>query len=340
MKILYGIQGTGHGHISRAREILPKLTSLATVDVLVSGYNCTMSLENTDVIHKRGVSLTYDDNGSVSYLKTTLNIQPVTFLQDINSVNPDKYDLIISDFEPITAWASIHSNTPSIGLSHQASFLSPKSPRPQQISLLSESVLKYFAPVKRPIGFHFKRYDSFIQPPVIRQEIRSLQPHQKNHVTVYLPSFSHEKLASIFMQCKAVEWHIFSPLCESSYQLENVIIHPVGNKPFLESIESAKGVIAGAGFETCAEAMFLGKKLLAIPIKNQYEQLCNAAALSKMGVQTVHQIDNSFVKTVQDWIENAETVHLNDTADTTELADLLYRYASRQSINRAQVATF
>ncbi|MDZ7755440.1 glycosyltransferase family protein [Rhodohalobacter sp.] len=90
MKILYGIQGTGHGHISRAREIIPYLSKHASVDVLISGYNCKMSLDNTKVTHKRGISLTYDDGGSVSYLKTALNIKPVTFLRDINSVNPEQ----------------------------------------------------------------------------------------------------------------------------------------------------------------------------------------------------------------------------------------------------------
>lgn len=334
MKILYGIQGTGHGHISRAREIIPCLSKHASVDVLISGYNCKMNLENTDVLHKRGISLTYDDSGSVSYLKTALNIKPVTFLRDINSVNPEMYDLVISDYEPVTAWASINSKTPSVGLSHQASFLSDKCPRPKTKSLFSESVLKYFAPVNRAIGFHFKRYDSFILPPVIRREIRDLSPTQKNHVTVYLPSFDHETLAAIFLQCKNTEWHLFSPLCEEEYQKENVWVQPVGNKPFLESIESSKGVLAGAGFETCAEAMYLGKKLLAIPIKNQYEQYCNAAALSEMGVVTVNQIGPSFSNTIQNWIDDSPIVQLEEAAKIDELAELLFRFTSIRQVSR------
>ena len=45
MRILYGVQGTGHGHISRARVILSKLREFAEVDVLISGYNFHMNLE-------------------------------------------------------------------------------------------------------------------------------------------------------------------------------------------------------------------------------------------------------------------------------------------------------
>lgn len=340
MKVLYGIQGTGHGHISRAREIIPHLSKHATIDVLISGYNCKMNLENTAVSHKRGISLTYDEGGSVSYLKTALNIQPVTFLRDINSVNPDKYDLVISDYEPVTAWAAVNSQTPSVGLSHQASFLSGNCPRPKKRSLFSESILKYFAPVNHPIGFHFQRYDSFILPPVIRQEIRNLNPVQKNHVTVYLPSFDHETLVSIFLQCTETEWHIFSPFCDKEYHNKNVWVRPVGNEPFLKSIESSKGVLAGAGFETCAEAMYLGKKLLAVPIKNQYEQYCNAAALSKMGVVTVNHIDPDFISVVQQWLDGADIIRLHETADINELAELLFRFTSLRTAARIKTGAF
>lgn len=333
MKILYGIQGTGHGHISRAREILPILSERAEIDILISGYNCNMNLDNISVIKKRGISLTYDSEGSVSTLKTALNLKPVTFIRDIHSLNIKQYDLVISDFEPVTAWAAHQKSAFSIGLSHQASFRSPKSPRPGKKSLIGEQILRHFAPCSKPVGFHFKRYDSFILPPIIRRDVRSLSTKRGNHVTVYLPAFDHKFLAQKFIQIPEVEWHVFSPECKESYDNNNVLIHPVGNQPFLESMKSSFGVITGAGFETCAEAMFLGKKLLAIPISNQYEQYCNAAALQKMGVHTTRNIDNSFVDLAKDWIKNSEPVQLEEIADTSKLADMLIGLAQNQGGN-------
>jgi uncharacterized protein (TIGR00661 family) len=47
---------------------------------------------------------------------------------------------------------------------------------------------------------------------------------------------------------------------------------------------SSNGVLCGAGFEAPAEALYLKKKLAVVPMKNQYEQYCNAAALAEMGV--------------------------------------------------------
>lgn len=330
MKILYGIQGTGHGHISRAREIIPLLSNKADVDVLISGTNCNMNLEDILVVQKRGISLTYDSEGSVSYLKTVLNLKPVTFLKDIHSLDVENYDLVISDFEPVTAWAAHQKKIFSVALSHQASFLSDKSPRPSRKSIMGEAVLKHFAPCSIPIGFHFKRYDSFILPPIIRKDVRTLDTMERNHITVYLPAYNHRFLIQKFKQIPDVEWHIFSPSCNRTFREKNVLIKPVGNLPFLESMKQSFGVITGAGFETCAEAMFLSKKLLAIPIDNQYEQYCNAAALERMGVQTVSKIDNNFIEVVVDWIQNKPSVQLQEIADSSKLVDKLLQLTNNR----------
>lgn len=327
MRILYGIQGTGHGHISRAREIIPLLSEQSSVDIIMSGTNCRMQLEGVPVSRKRGISLAYDSNGSVSYLKTALNIQPVQFLQDVHELDISKYDLVISDYEPISAWAALNSGIPSVALSHQAAFLSNKSPRPENKSLFSEQVLKHFAPCHRPVGFHFQRYDSFILPPIIRRDVRGLEPETENHVTVYLPAFDHELLVSVFRGCPQVEWHLFSPDCETAYRTENVCVQPVGNEPFLNSMKRSLGVVTSAGFETCAETMFLGKKLLVIPIKNQYEQLCNAAALNAMGIHVIKKIDHTFKEKVVHWLQDATPVTLNESVDTGHLTKKLVRYA-------------
>jgi predicted glycosyltransferase len=44
MKILYAIQGTGNGHLSRSMDIVPLLKEYGDVDVLVSGIQGDLSL--------------------------------------------------------------------------------------------------------------------------------------------------------------------------------------------------------------------------------------------------------------------------------------------------------
>jgi predicted glycosyltransferase len=56
----------------------------------------------------------------------------------------------------------------------------------------------------------------------------------------------------------------------------------------------SQGIITGGGFETPAEALFLGKKIMSIPIKGQYEQQCNAAALKTLGAKVLTDMDIHF----------------------------------------------
>jgi len=341
MRILYGIQGTGHGHLSRAREILPLLGEYADIDILISGYNYKMKLHGFSIMRKRGISLEYDSNGCISLLDTVLNIRPVTFMQDIQSISTENYDLVISDYEPVTSWASLSSGTPCIGLSHQSSFLSDKSPRPKKRSFMGEKILKHFAPCTKPIGFHFKKYDRFIEPPVIRKKIMNLCPSEGDHITVYLPAFDHQTLISIFSQVKRIKWEIFSPFCEPDrdYSSGNITVRPIGNEPFLRSLETCSGVVTSAGFETCAEALYLGKKLVVIPIRNQYEQLCNAAALNNLKVSVIYEWGLDARKYFEEWINQAPAERLHDVADTSRITRKLIRYASKSSNKRKKTSS-
>ncbi|MTI86999.1 MAG: hypothetical protein FH748_03415 [Balneolaceae bacterium] len=315
MKILYGIQGTGHGHISRARVVLPKLREFAEVEVLISGYNYKLNVEGEIAYKPRGISFSYDNKGSIDFLDTALNLQPMQFMRDVGTLPVDAYDFVVNDFEPVSAWAARTAGIPCVAISHQASFLSVEVPRPSRKSFVSEQILRYFAPCTAAVGSHYIRYDDFIEPPIIRDQIKALNPLQKNHVTVYLPAFDYQTLCSILVQIKSVEWHIFSPYCKHAYERGNVKVQPTGKDCFLKSIESCIGIISASGFETTSEAMYLGKKLLTIPIRNQYEQLCNAAALQDLGATVVYRIGSDFVEKIKKWIAHGKSLSLKETSD-------------------------
>jgi hypothetical protein len=71
---------------------------------------------------------------------------------------------------------------------------------------------------------------------------------------------------------------------------------------FDESLIKSHGVITGAGFETPAEALYLGKELMVLPMHGQYEQLCNAAALKEFNVSVVDSMDDYFPVYFNKWI--------------------------------------
>ena len=146
MKILFGIQGTGNGHISRSREILKYLSKEAEVDVLISGIHHEVNIGFDIKYELDGLGFMFGTKGGIDYWKSIKNVSPYKFLSDIQNLPLEKYDLVISDFEPITAWAAKIKRKPYICISHQAALLSSKVPRPDNKNRFQQFVLEWYAP--------------------------------------------------------------------------------------------------------------------------------------------------------------------------------------------------
>lgn len=326
MKILYAIQGTGNGHISRAREVAPLLQQYGELDLLVSGTEAEMQLTQPLKYRLHGASFVFGKTGGIDKWATYKLLDLRQLWKDINDIPLKQYDLIVNDFEPVTAWACRRQKVSSVSLSHQCSFVSPKTPRPKKWSA-SELFMKYYSPTDHHIGFHFDRYDDFIHTPVIRSGIRSLDPKNKGHYTVYLPAYDDRTLVKYLSQID-VPWQVFSKRQKTTYQEGNVQVSPVNNEGFNQSMANCEGLLTGGGFEGPAEALFLQKKVLMIPMKDQYEQQCNALAASKLGVPVIQVIDDSFVGKVRKWVEDSKVIPVNFPDETAAIIDdMVKRYA-------------
>ena len=60
-------------------------------------------------------------------------------------------------------------------------------------------------------------------------------------------------------------WWVFSNRCAKPYRHRNIHVRPTSAEGFLRCMASANGVLCGAGFETPAEALYLGKSLMVVP---------------------------------------------------------------------------
>ncbi len=302
MKILYAVQATGNGHIARATELLPSLENYGQVDVFLSGSNSSIDVNLPVKYRSRGLSLFYGNSGGLDYFKMFRSLAPFRLLREVNSLPVEKYDLVISDFEAITAMACRSKQIPFIHFGHQASFTSDKAPRPAKKDRIGEWILRHYASSPSSMGLHFKQYDDFICQPIIKQQILASDPIDKGHVTVYLSHYSDEVIEKALAKAKDTCFHVFSKQKKQVERKGNILFIPVNNKQFTESLISSAGVITGAGFETPAEALVLGKRLLCLPIRGQYEQLCNAAALEDFGVPVIHSVTNEFTASVKEWL--------------------------------------
>ncbi|WP_281322713.1 glycosyltransferase family protein [Flavobacterium aestivum] len=321
MKIFYAIQATGNGHISRAVQLYPYLQKFGEVDFFLSGCNASLDINLPIKFKSEGCSLHYSKCGGLNYWDIVKNVKPRQIYKDAEALPLKNYDVIINDFDSITSLACKLQKVHSIQFGHQASFISPNTPRPEKKNLMGEMILKHYAPSPKHIGLHFDKYDDFIYPPIIKDEIMNADPKNAGHITVYLPSFQQDCLERAFNRLPNLSFHWFLDTVKTKHTIKNITYFPVNQEYFNKSLIKCDGIITGGGFETPAEALYLGKKLLSIPIRKHYEQECNAAALKKLGVPVLYDVGPDFDLIIESWLDSpikCPTMKANNIHETLE----------------------
>ncbi len=305
MKIFYAVQATGNGHISRATQLLPYLEKFGEVDVFLSGANASLEAPLPIRYRSNGLSLFYSTCGGLDYKLMWKHNSIVRAMKEAKQLPVEQYDIVINDFDFITAQACRSKKIKSVQFGHQASFLSNQTPRPEVRNYFGEMILKRYAPATKYIGLHFQPYDDFIFSPVVKDIFIQATPVNKGHITVYLSAYERHCIEPHFKELKHLHFHWFLKGIKEVHREGNITFFPISNDLFNKSLIDCEGIITGGGFETPAEALYLGKRLLSIPIRGQYEQLCNAAALQQMGVRVLDDADTDhFAEDIMQWIND------------------------------------
>lgn len=320
MKILYAIQGTGNGHLARATEIVPLLKSMADTDVLVSGTQADLNVPFQIDYKLSGLSFIVGKKGGVDLIETAKKLPLKQLISDIRNLPVKTYDLVISDFEPVSAWACWLRGKECVGLSHQNAVLHPSVPKPSFNDIIGKAILRYYAPATYKYGFNFKPSFPNIFPPVIRSDIRNAESTRNPHYTVYLPAYSDQQILDVLSSIPDIEWQVFSKHSKTKYSVRNIHFQPVSLNEFTSSFLSCTGLLCNAGFEGPAEAIYLGKKLCVIPMKKQFEQYCNAAFLQSMGILVLERFSISGA-ILSDWVKNEDVLHVRYPNMTAQILE-------------------
>lgn len=326
MKILYAIQGTGNGHISRAVQLYPYLLKYGEVDFFLSGTNAQLKTSLPIKYRSKGLSLFYKDSGGLDYSKIISSFS-FNIFKDAKNLPVEKYDIVINDFEFVTSLACKLKKVPSIHFGHQASFQSKKTPRSGSFNPIGNLILNSFVQADKYIGLHFKNFDENVFNPIIKDEIINATPINDGHITVYLPQYSMDYLEPYFLAFPKFHFEIFSKEVTQITCKKNICYFPINNNGFTQSMIRCYGIITAGGFETPAEAMYLNKKVLSIPILKHFEQESNAVALKNMGIKVIDKIDEKFYDHFDHWVNSMNPIKLDLQYTTEEMVELLFKKA-------------
>ena len=307
MKIFYGVQGTGNGHITRARVMAKALYA--------AGFKVTFQFTGRPADkyfdmeifngYQLREGLTFNTHkGQVSYLKTALQANPIQFFRDIKTLDLSGYDLVISDFEPVTAWAARKQNIPVLGIGHQYAF-EHAIPR-QGADPVANQVMKYFAPADIGVGLHWHHFNQPILPPIIETP-EYCEQVIANKILVYLPFEDPQAVINYLADFSHYQFHVYSPELVLS-KFAHIHCKPLSRDGFQSDLRDCVGIISNAGFELASEALQLGKKILAKPLHAQMEQISNAAALAELGYgRTMFDMD---VKVIAEWLAQPQAIRV------------------------------
>jgi uncharacterized protein (TIGR00661 family) len=209
-------------------------------------------------------------------------------------------DVMVNFFEPLVGvHAMMHgASVPTVAVAHQYMFLHaayqfPKGRWLQRWGARAFARLTAWGatrclalslyPVSTPSPPRLS-----VLPPLLRAEL-SRQPRGQTEpfFLVYILNSGyadevirwHEQHPDVRLHCF---WDRPDAAAVEAYD-DTLTFHQLDDKKFLSLMSRCRGLVSTAGFESVAEAMYLGTPVQVVPVEGHYEQLCNAVDAVRAG---------------------------------------------------------
>lgn len=299
MRILYGAFAQGHGHFSKAAVIVPVLESWGHDVRVISSGGAVPPSGYQFRWHRHFPGLAYEvANGGTDYARTVKKWireipQVLSHMVHVRGIVREfQPDVVISDFEPLTANPMIQPRCEVIALSRQVALSDRAVPLPSEMAMqrkLTRTVIRLFTGgVDRRHGYHYQPLSYRCVPPVIRPELKSIVPQFGDHIVVY----NHFHTVDSGTPEALIDWSRRSGVEVRAYGFPAVPRGREGNVWFrspsrdgmINDMATSRGVLTSAGLTTAVEAFLLGKPVCNVPIPCQWEQLVNAFHMQAAGI--------------------------------------------------------
>jgi len=339
-KLLFGVCGIGRGHIYRQLPIISYFEK--SCDIIIFAFGESHSFFKDLYLNHKNVKVLevfvpwiHGGLSGIDYLRTAnepFNKKDMFISQNFVAMDAafkwfGKPDLIISDYEPISAQYSYTLDAPLVTIDQQSKYFYGGYPSKLDNLGVQEERARlnlFFPKADARIACSFfqspsdksanKNLKVMIVPPVIRDEIVELKIMEHGvpeHVLVYLSPYSSfvqsaEEVLGLLAKFSKYSFHLFvskkADFLKVKHQLpNNITINFHGDKEFLHLLQLSGSAICTAGHMFISEMMFLNKPVYAIPLQT-YEQKYNAKIIgdNKFGI-THSQIE---VHSLHDFLAN------------------------------------
>lgn len=234
--------------------------------------------------------------GGVDYLRTALpgTARIAAALWTIRRLKrhleEENVGLMLADFEPFASRAARRLKIPCVSLNHQdvmRAFLRPDRLGHAVSFAVVQAVIRGYLPAMdlRIVSsfYRLELPERFCQVgPVFRREV--LAARERTEEQDFVLVYADPLLREILMQRFGGGRERFVVYAHDAPEAPppNFTFRPV-SRDFIDALRTCKAVIANGGHQLTSESLLLGKPLLAVPQKGQYEERLNVLHLEKTG---------------------------------------------------------
>jgi uncharacterized protein (TIGR00661 family) len=304
MRILYGVVGEGMGHATRSKVVCEHLVAGGhDVKIVVSGRaHGFLSKTFRDVVEIKGLTIKYVDNrmDRDGTLARNVLAAPGLVAANVNAyfekVADFRPDAVISDFDSFAYLLAKRQGVPVLSIDNQQIISRCKLGKFAKEGVkVDYQMTKAFVRAKLPACDHYvvttffyppvrPKYDktTTLVPPMLRQSVLDAKKKAKpgEHVLVYQTSASDTKLVDELNRTGA-KFIVYG--LRKNARHGNCTLKEFSEDGFVDDLASARAVVCNGGLSLIGEAVFLGKPIFSVPVKNQYEQVLNARYLEELG---------------------------------------------------------
>lgn len=315
--ILFGISGIGYGHTFRQLPLVEHFAARGRVTIFGHDkseefyqkhfrHHPSVRVEHIEIPFMTGSKIGLDFgkaakepiNQSSTYLRT--NLMAMKRAEEFLG----KPDLVITDYEPLSAQYAYRYQSPLVTIDQQSKYLIGEFPHTVHGMSYQDEIARlhmFFPLAAKRIACSFFRVtksplavdDVEIFPSIIKQDVRELvrSKSKETSLLVYISAArefiqSREEIIRTLQSISQTNLHLFIQASDikffEQHKQPNWHIYTHGDKRFLPLLARCHGVVTTAGHSLLSECMYLGIPVYAIPV-SPYEQHMNATAIKEGG---------------------------------------------------------